>query len=266
MSEPSTYFSEILDILDGREGEVLSSAEIENNIEENSAKEPNIIQDAVRRLITFGEITLVGKSQYGRITYTPSVDPSQYSETEGPNVVWKAYVAEDFEHRYFSGIFPDAFAAQSFLRGILGDKVNELKRVPSLNFVYSTEQTGFQGYGTHTVVIRCEPVRSGLDIRQGQIRTQIDPEVELDEKLELPIYRAIEKVFSRELSITERKQMIGLTRRISAETDQNISLKQSTLHKNEDQLEIIEKSLADSGLLITPSKQNKIIDRISRLL
>lgn len=80
------------------------------------------------------------------------------------NEVWQCYIAEDHRKRYHFGLFKTKGAAKQFLRARVGDSVEELEAVPVVENVYATEISGFEGYGSHTVVIRGEKVNQQLSL------------------------------------------------------------------------------------------------------
>lgn len=158
----------VLSLLEGRDGEIVSTALIEEKVEnqgQTTLTESEIdVQEAVQELILLGEITLVWAQQYGRVRLSRSVTPDEYITDPESELVWRAYIARDYENWYCTGLFSSKQAAEDYLRGVAGDTVDDLEQVPELNSVYAIQMPGFDGL--HTVVVRCEEIRDELRLEE----------------------------------------------------------------------------------------------------
>lgn len=159
----------ILNIMDKREGEIVSTGKITKEIKDDDTP-PDIhaskIHEAIKDLITLGEVTLVWAQQSGRLILNRSVHPGNNGQQTLVNGVWRCYIAEDYQERYHSGLFEEKSAAKEYLRKVVGESIEELDSVPFCNNVYSTEIPGFEGYGTHTIVIRGERIYRHLSLEE----------------------------------------------------------------------------------------------------
>lgn len=157
-------FREILDVMDGKEGEVVSTALIRKSTDYDTQE----IQDAIKQLIVLGELTLIYAQQSGRVILNKSVHPHRGGQMTLNAVerVWRCYVAEDYQHRYHSGLFNEKGDAKEFLRTRMGDSVSDFEAVPAVENVYATQIHGFDSYGSHTAVIRGERINQQLSLTE----------------------------------------------------------------------------------------------------
>lgn len=161
MDYDENVYQAILDILEEREGMVTSTAQIVDEIkQDDSAPEIHAskINEPIEHLILLGEITLVWAQQAGRVVLNKSVHPGSGEQATLVNGVWRCYIAKNHQERYHSGLFESRSAAKEYLRKGVGDEIDKLTAVPFCNNVLTTEIDGFEGYGTHTVVIRGEQI------------------------------------------------------------------------------------------------------------
>ena len=157
-------FRAIMSVMTRREGEIVSTALIRNSVDGQSEE----LRKPIKQLIMLGELTLIYVQQSGRVILNKSVHPDGEMQMtlSGENGVWRCYIAEDHKERYHSGLFKSKDSAKEFLWTRVGDRVGNLKRVPVVENVYATEITGFEGYGSHTVVIRGEKINRHLSLKE----------------------------------------------------------------------------------------------------
>ena len=157
-------YQAILDVMEGREGEIVSTALIRKQADGDTAE----LEKPIKQLNLLGELTLIYVRQSGRVILNESVHPAstKQSTLTGGDEVWRCYIAEDYENRYHSGLFNSRDGAEEFLRTRVGDSVDDLEAVPVVENVYATEIPGFEFYGEHTVVIRGERVNQELSLRE----------------------------------------------------------------------------------------------------
>ena len=157
-------FRTILDVMAERDGEIVSTALIRKSAD----GEDKELRKPIKQLIVLGELTLISVQQSGRVILNKSVDPGETNQTtlSSEERVWRCYIAEDYKERYHSGLFNSMDTAKQFLRTRVGDSVDNLEAVPVVANVYATEISGFEGYGSHTVVIRGEKVNQRLSLKE----------------------------------------------------------------------------------------------------
>lgn len=200
-------FAPILQIFEGREDEIISSAEVDHVIS-NDRQFPDIssmeIQEAVQQLLVLGELTLVWKQQHARLILSRSIEPEAHIELPQQDFVWRTYIAINYEKRYHTGCFSSRSGAEDYLYHVAGEAVDELERVPGINCVYSTETGGFEGYGTHTVVLRCEPISDRRELTDDSAtKAEIQRTEKLSDETRLLFYHTIEDVLCGTASIDE---------------------------------------------------------------
>ncbi len=81
------------------------------------------------------------------------------------NGAWKAYIAQDYEHRYHSGLFESKGAAKEFLRKSAKDTVDNLTAISPLNNVLAAEISGPRG-ATQLVVLRGEKIHHQRELHE----------------------------------------------------------------------------------------------------
>lgn len=159
----------ILDVMDDKADEIVSSALITHEIETDDSYpvlSSTRIDEAIQDLITFGELTLVWTQQAARVTLNRSVHPGTDRQATVVNGTWQCYIAPDHRERYHSGLFESRQAAVEYLRQVVGDDINELEPVPACNSVFTTEIHGFEGYGTHMVIVRGERIHHQFSLEE----------------------------------------------------------------------------------------------------
>lgn len=162
-------YKAILEVMDDKADEIVSSALITHEIETDDSY-PAIpstrIDESIQDLITFGELTLVWVQQAARVILTRSVPPGTDRQATLVNGTWKCYIAPDHRERYHSGLFESKQAAIEYLHQVVGDDIGVLEPVPACNMVFATETHGFEGYGTHTVVVRGERIHHQFSLEE----------------------------------------------------------------------------------------------------
>jgi hypothetical protein len=161
MNHESELYEAIIGIIDSQEDRIVSTSLILNELKTNESY-PDIhasnISDPVQDLIVLGEITLAWVQQSGRVMLNKSVDPGNSGQSTLVNGTWRCYIAENYESKYHSGLFETKNGAKEYLRRIAGDAVDNLEEVSFCGAVFTAEISGFEGYGTHRVVIRGEQI------------------------------------------------------------------------------------------------------------
>jgi hypothetical protein len=152
-------FSNILDYMTGREGEITSTSAIKKAVQDDPSKHDPSILEAIEDLVVLGELTLVWAQQSGRVVLNESVDPSQGGQLTLTPGAWQCYIAKNHKEKYHYGLCDTKESAKEYLRQVVGDQLEELEQVPVVNNVYATQISGFEAYGTHTVVIRGERLK-----------------------------------------------------------------------------------------------------------
>lgn len=169
MDHDEASYRASLDVMDDKEGEIVLSALITHEIETDDST-PTIpasnIDEAIRDLVTYGELTVVWMQQAPRVILNRSVHPGTDGQATLVNGAWQCYIAPDHRERYHSGLFDSKRAAIEYLRRVVGDDIDELTPVPYCGNVFATETPSFEGYGAHTVVIRGERIHRQFSLEE----------------------------------------------------------------------------------------------------
>ncbi len=169
MDYDEDIYRAILDILEERPEEIVSTGLITNKLKQGDSQadiHSSKLNEPIEDLIILGEVTLVWAQQAGRLILNRSVSPGDGRQATFENGVWRCYIASGLHERYHSGLFENKKAAKEYLRQVVGDDIDELVPVPFCNNVFTTEIPGFEGYGTHTVVVRGERIHNQRSLRR----------------------------------------------------------------------------------------------------
>ncbi len=152
-------YSAILNVMQGRDSTVTSSALIKNEVKAELPPDTDVTH-RVQQLIMFGELTLINTQQHGRVVLNESVRPGTdngQATLVDHEAVWRCYIASDHEERQHSGLFASRDAAEEYLSYSIPDEA-VFEPVPGIGHVFVTELPGSSGYGSDVAVVRGEKV------------------------------------------------------------------------------------------------------------